>query len=40
MTDASPISIREPSASSAAPYITRARGPIRTSPTSVAVGAT
>src|SRR5262249_40355107 len=34
------ISIREPSASRTAPYITRARGPTSTSPTRAAVGAT
>src|SRR5215218_5970515 len=36
----SPTSTREPSASRTAPYSTRARGPTRTSPTRVAVGAT
>ena len=39
-TQASPTVIRDASASSTAPYMMRARGPIRTSPTSVAVGAT
>src|ERR1044072_1517964 len=36
----SPTSIREPSASITAPYMTRTSRPIRTSPTNVAFGAT
>jgi hypothetical protein len=40
ITHASPTMISDPSASSTAPYMMRARGPTRTSPTTVAVGAT
>src|SRR5262249_10577309 len=40
MTESAPTSTCAPSASSTAPYITRTRGPSRTSPTTVAFGAT
>src|SRR6185503_13914953 len=40
ITHASPTVIVEPSASRIAPYMIRARGPTRTSPTRVALGAT
>jgi len=40
MTQASPTLMCDPSAFSTAPYMMRARGPTRTSPTGVAVGAT